>query len=134
MGLRIAASSCLRRTGACTQLAVLACLHHRAAAASLFLAHGQQHCPTERRERGFQKEAGRDGGNISVKLLRVFNKLDLSNIVVWLGFFLIFGKNFWQGAQSCDHIAILAMGCIRGKACGRSWNREELGETDIPIF
>lgn len=51
-----------------------------------FLTHSKRHSPSERRGIGFQKCAGRDRGNISVKLLRVLNKLDLSNIVVWLGF------------------------------------------------
>lgn len=88
----------------------------------------------KRGERGFQKEAGRDGGNISVKLLRVLNKLHLSNIMIIFFFLLISGKSFWQGAQSCDHIAVPAMGCIREKGCGRSWTRGGLGETDMPSF
>lgn len=46
----------------------------------------------ERRERDFQKCAGRDRGNTSVKLLGVLNKLDLSNIVVWLGFLSFLAK------------------------------------------
>lgn len=46
----------------------------------------------KRGERGFQKEAGRDGGNISVKLLRVLNKLHLSNIMI----IFFFSSHFWQ--------------------------------------
>lgn len=49
-------------------------------------------------------------------------------------FFFIFGKCFWQEAQSCDHTAVLATGCVREKGCGRSWARGELGETDMPCF
>lgn len=45
----------------------------------------------KRGERDFQKEAGRDGGNISVKLLRVLNKLHLSNIMI-----IFFLSHFWQ--------------------------------------
>lgn len=49
-------------------------------------------------------------------------------------FFFFFGKSFWQGAQSCDHTAVLATGCVKEEGCGRSWTRGELGETDMPCF
>lgn len=78
--------------GAWTWLAVLDCLHHGAAVASRFLTYGKCQRPTERTGGGFQEEAGRDGGNISVRLLRVLNKLDLSYTVVWLGYFFHFSR------------------------------------------
>lgn len=53
--------------------------------------------------------------------------------MVWLGFLSFLAKNSWRGAQSCDHIVILSKGCIRGKGCGRSWNREQLKEQLCPV-
>lgn len=45
---------------------------------------------TKRKGWGFQKYSGRDSGNISLKLPRISNKSDLSNIVVWVWLLVFF--------------------------------------------
>lgn len=86
----------------------------------------------KRGERGFQKEAGRDGGNISVKLLRVLNKLHLSNIMIIFFFFSFLAKVSGKERRAVTILQFLLWAALEKKDVGGLGLEEGWGKQICP--